>query len=146
MNPSFDELDKRIAKHVILWLLVIILIAVIGKAVKYAGLNPNPALYQVVLLNNGQAYYGKLHKVHSRFPYLSDVYYLQPQQGELDKFGKQVQPSDKFTVIKRGGELHGPTDAMYLSKENIIYWENVGADSTVAQGIKADKEVRARQK
>lgn len=149
MEP-FDTLDKRIIKHVVIWLVVLIALGGIYKLIRNAGTDPNPNLYQVVLLRNDQAYYGKLHKVHSDYPYLTDVYYLQPQQAQQGDNSKQQNTpaanSPKFNVIKRGGELHGPTDMMYIAKGSITYWENVGSDSLVSQGIKADKEQRAKQK
>lgn len=106
---------------------------------------PDPNAYQVTLLANDQVFYGKLHAVNSNYPYLTDVYYLKQQTPQVDKNGRQVG-GDKFTVIKRGiDEIHAPSDKMYLSRDKIVYWENVGANSLVAQGIKADKDWRAKQ-
>ena len=106
----------------------------------------NRDLYQVVLLKNDQVFYGKLHDVYSRFPYLTDVYYLNAQARPVDALGRPVgDQRQKFTVIKRGvDEIHQPTDAFYIGKDSILYWENVGPNSLVAQGIKADKDVRAK--
>ena len=73
------------------------------------------------------------------------TYYLKPPTPQVDKNGRQIG-GDKFTVIKRGiDEIHSPTDKLYISRDKIIYWENVGAQSLVAKGIATDKDWRAKQ-
>lgn len=135
----------NISKRTLSIILIVILALVVWKITKYSGLSPDGNLYQVVLLQNDQVFYGKLHKVHSDYPYLTDVYYLNPQEPELDRRGRQIG-GNKFTVVKRGfDEIHQPSDKLYFSKENILYWENVGSDSLVGRGIKADKDWRAQQ-
>lgn len=132
-------------KHVLTLVIVILLIgivAVLWKEVRFYNLKPDANLYQVVLLANDQAFYGKLHEVESVYPYLTDVYYLNPQQQDA----KSKDTTPKYTVIKRGiDEIHAPTDKMYFQKTNILYWENVGPDSKVEKGIKADKDMREKQ-
>ena len=137
-------MEKKYVKIIALVVIVIALFA-LAKSYRYAGARPDKNLYQVVLLTNDQAFYGKLHNIFSRNPYLTDIYYLNPQQPQLDKTGRQIG-GNKFTVIKRGiDEIHKPTDRMYFENDSILYWENVGPDSLVAQGIKADKDFRAKQ-
>lgn len=131
-------------------ILAVVAVAIIAtgfwKWIKYIDLQPSQTLYQVVLLRNDQVFYGKLHKINFAYPYLTDVYYLNPQQPQLDRQGRQIGGT-KFTVVKRGiDEIHQPTDKLYIPRENIIYWENVGPNSKVEQGIKADRELRARSK
>lgn len=140
-----DQLDKKIAKHVVLWLIVLIILSGTYKLIRNAGQNPDSDLYQVVLLNNNQVFYGKLHKISSHYPYLTDVYYLNPQTPEVDNKGRVVGgQGQKFTVVKRGiDEIHQPIDKMYFEESNIIYWENIGTGSLVARGIAKDKEYRA---
>ena len=85
-----------------------------------------------------QVFFGKLNKLNSSYPYLTGVYYLSPTAG------KEGEP--RFNVIKRGvGEIHMPTDKMYINRDAIVYWENVGANSNVAQGIAADKQLKAQK-
>jgi len=54
--------------------------------------------YQVVVLDNGQVYIGKLEQAGSAYPLLRDTFYV--QRVENDK--KEV----KNVLIKRGGEWH----------------------------------------
>ncbi|MBP9718030.1 hypothetical protein KBD59_01915 [Candidatus Gracilibacteria bacterium] len=110
-------------------------------------IKPDTNLYQVVLLNNDQVFFGKLHNADDRNPYLTDVYYLKQEEAKTDQKGKLVQPAQpSFRVIKRGfEELHSPTDQMHLNSDSIVYWENVGAESLMAKGIAADIADRAKR-
>lgn len=92
--------------------------------------------YQAIFLTNGQVYFGKLSDVNSGYVNIKDVYYLQVQQA--------VQPADtksasteqpKVSLTKLGNELHGPTDEMHISRDQVLFWENLKGDSTVVKAI-----------
>lgn len=137
-----DAFSRKNGVRITLWVVAIIAVIVFAKWLAL-GERPDKSLYQVVLLDNSQAFYGQLHNVWSDYPFLTDVYYLQPKV-KVDEFGNRVSEG-KFTVIKRGNETHKPIDRMYFNKDHVIYWENVGEDSLVTQGIKAEKEVRIQR-
>jgi hypothetical protein len=91
--------------------------------------------YQAVFLTNGQVYFGKVKNVDSSYVKVTDIYYLQVQQ--------QVQPKDntaaqtpQVSLAKLGGELHGPEDVMYVSRSQVLFWENLKDDGKVAKAIK----------
>jgi hypothetical protein len=89
--------------------------------------------YQAVFMTNGQVYFGKLADVTHTYADLTDVYYLQVQQA--------VQPAatdqkSQVSLTKLGSELHGPTDKMHISRDQILFWENLKDDSTVVKAIK----------
>src|SRR3989338_11199770 len=140
-----ENLDRKTSLHIVFAIALVVVVGLASKAIRYVvAEHPDANLYQVVLLENDQAFYGKLHDTNSRTPFLTDVYYLNAQQPQLDKQGRPIGgKGQKFTVVKRGyDEIHQPTDKLYFPRENILYWENVGADSLVAGGIAADKEYR----
>lgn len=87
--------------------------------------------YAAVLLDNGQVYYGKLTHAGSKFPELTDVYYIQSQV-------KQETKAVSNILVRRGNEWHGP-DRMFLNERHIILIEPVGTNSKVAELIQADK-------
>jgi len=87
--------------------------------------------YAAVLLDNGQVYYGKLAKAGSKFPELTDVYYIQSQVNQETKAVTNI-------LVRRGNEWHGP-DRMFLNERHIILIEPVGTNSKVAELIQADK-------
>ena len=92
--------------------------------------------YQAVFMTNGQVYFGKLSNANRMYAHLTDVYYLQVQQA--------VQPAatdskSQVSLTKLGSELHGPTDKMNISRDQILFWENLKDDSTVVKAIKEYK-------
>jgi hypothetical protein len=83
--------------------------------------------YQVVFLDNGSAYIGKMQQTEVNFIRLSSIYYIQSQ---VNQETKQVSN----TLTKRGNELHKP-DFMYINKKHIVMIEPVTPDSQVAKLI-----------
>lgn len=92
--------------------------------------------YQAVFLTNGQVYFGKVSNVDGSYVKITDIYYLQVQQ--------TVQPKDasasaannqQVSLAKLGGELHGPEDFMYVSRQQVLFWENLKGDGKVAKAI-----------
>lgn len=137
------------------WIWIVLILVVICAHIVWGSYNwrrrsaprVDKNLYQVVLLSNDQAFFGKLHNEYGRAPYLTDVYYLKPNtQGATDANGRLLNSQETYNVIKRGGEIHAPTDTLYLNAANILYWENIGEDSLVMKGIKAEKEYRTTGK
>lgn len=103
------------------------------------------AQYQAVFLTNGQVYFGKVSNINSSYVKLTDIFYLQVQQS--------VQPSDsskssntsssdnnQVSLAKLGSELHGPEDTMYVSRQQVLFWENLKNDGKVVQAINSYKQ------
>ncbi len=84
--------------------------------------------YQLVLLNSGQIFFGKMEKAGSAYPVLKNVYYVHQQ---MDPETKQV----KSILQKRSMEPHAP-NMMYINANSIAFIEPVSPDSKVAQVIK----------
>lgn len=101
-----------------------------------ADASPNPATaeklafstpYQVVFLDNNNAYIGKLQQVGNEYLRLDNVYYIQSQ---VNQETKQVSN----TLTKRGNELHRP-NFMYINTRHVMMVEPVTPDSQVARLI-----------
>lgn len=97
--------------------------------------------YQAVFLTNGQVYFGKLQNSRGDYLVLNNIFYLQasnaegensenPQETEADRTSGDVQ------LIKLGTEVHGPTDEMVISREQVLFFENLKDDGNVSQSIK----------
>lgn len=95
--------------------------------------------YQAVFMTNGQVYFGRLSKVDTGYAQLTDVYYLQVQQAVQPAAEKKETDQPKVSLTKLGNELHGPTDKMHISRDQILFWENLKDDSTVVKAIKNNK-------
>ncbi|MGA8367488.1 MAG: hypothetical protein ACLQMT_07505 [Candidatus Acidiferrales bacterium] len=83
--------------------------------------------YQAVLLTNGSVYFGHLQDYGGRNPVLTDVYYIVSQTNPETKQTNNI-------LVHRGKELHEPTH-MYLNANQILFVEDVGTNSKVAQLI-----------
>ncbi len=98
--------------------------------------------YQAIFLTNGQVYFCKLANVNASYVDCTDIYYLQVQQSST------VQPADNKTagqnpqveLAKLGKELHGPDDQMHISRDQVLFWENLKDDSKVVDAIKKNQE------
>jgi hypothetical protein len=88
--------------------------------------------YQAVLLANGSVYFGQLQGYGTPHPILTDVYYIVSQPNPETKQTNNI-------LVKRGKELHAP-DRMYLTPNQIIFIEPVGANSKVAELIAQAKQ------
>lgn len=82
------------------------------------------ARYQAVFLTGGQVFFGKTQEVTGEYLALSDVFYLSP--------GSDTQPSQ---LVKRGQELHGPSEPMVIPARSILFIENLRNDSDIVTAI-----------
>lgn len=80
--------------------------------------------YQAVFLTGGQVFFGRVGDVTAEYLTLGDVFYLSP--------GTEQQPSQ---LVKRGKELHGPTDPMIIPIDQVLFIENLRSDSDVVTAI-----------
>src|SRR5277367_42018 len=111
----------------------VLLLAVLTACEHGKGKGPEVSTeYSAVLLDTGQLYYGKLEKAGTRFPELTDVYYIQSSVNQETKAVSSV-------LVRRGNEWHGP-DRMFLNERHIVLVEPVGANSKVSQLIEDDKK------
>jgi hypothetical protein len=92
--------------------------------------------YQAVFLTNGQVYFGKVSKVDGSYVKVTDIYYLQVQQTVQPKDTSAASAANQqVSLAKLGGELHGPEDVMYVSRQQVLFWENLKTDGKVAKAI-----------
>lgn len=134
-------MDPSPASKLLVVLLIVLSLLVIGSmaAKVFAGTTSSQTVkskqFQAIFLVNGQVYFGHLSGINSDYLKLTNIYYLQVQQ--------QVQPGDKnstqqpqVSLAKLGSELHGPEDVMYISHDQVTFWDNLKDDGKVAQAIK----------
>jgi hypothetical protein len=96
--------------------------------------------YQALFLTNGQVYFGKLKKVDDSYVRLTDIYYLQVQQQVQPGQQNNAEQQPNVSLAKLGSELHGPEDTMYISRDQVLFWENLKDDGKVTQAIKQYQE------
>lgn len=101
--------------------------------------------YQAIFLTTGQAYFGKVvGSMTGQYVEMEDIYYLQTQQ-PLQQSTKDKKPADQPSVslVKFGGELHGPTDQMWFNRDNVLVIQNLRSDSNVVKTIENYKKANA---
>ncbi len=84
--------------------------------------------YQAVFLTNGQVYYGKLHGDNGTYVRLSDVYYLKGESSAT------ASPTTQ-QLVKLGTEIHGPDAEMMIRNNQVLFFENLRADSSIVKAI-----------
>jgi len=83
--------------------------------------------YQAVFLTNGSTYFGKLEAQGDQWFLLTDVFYLSAS----DQAATQL--------IKRGSEAQGPKEPMIISREQVLFIENLRDDGDIVTLIKKFK-------
>lgn len=93
--------------------------------------------YQAVFFTNGQVYFGKLATMSDGYMKLSDVFYLQNKTAAATSENLQdsTTKASDVELIKLGNEVHGPEDAMIISRDQILFFENLKKDGTVTKSI-----------
>lgn len=93
--------------------------------------------YQALFLSNGQVYFGKVIKNTKAEIILEDIYYLQvtrPLQ-QAQEGQEQANAQGELSLVKLGGELHGPTDAMHINRDQVLFIEDLKDESNVTRAI-----------
>ena len=122
-----------------LYIILIIVIALLSWKIKsnIDENNANRNLYYAVFLNNGQVYFGNMKNNTEGELVLTNVYYLQLEKNDLST---QAQLSGSmFSLIKMGNEIHGPTNEMFINKQNVLFYEKLRDDSKVVKSILDNK-------
>lgn len=97
--------------------------------------------YQAVFLTSGQVYFGKLERLTPKELVIVNVYYLQstdnPQQTSNTKTETNTNTATpQYSLIKLGGELHGPQDRMYINRNQVLFTEDLKDSSQVVTAIR----------
>jgi hypothetical protein len=90
--------------------------------------------FQAVFFTNGQVYFGKLQPMNNDYMKLTNIFYLQAKTDTTNP-QKTTEQSAGVELIKLGKEIHGPEDTMIISKNQILFFENLKNDGNVASTI-----------
>lgn len=121
---------------ILIGVLVVILLAASGYflySIK-KGESENVSDYSAVFLDNGQVYFGKIKSCwRGKWLELSDVYYFQTKDAAAGQ-GQNLGNQD-VALVKLGSELHGPTEAMKINRQHVLFTEDLTPDSKVVKAI-----------
>jgi hypothetical protein len=95
----------------------------------------NSGGYQVVYMSSGQVFFGKLQNPGGDYLVLKQPYTAQnvTPVGEAAPKDKQVST----TLLKVSQQTYGPEDVMSLKSDQVLFWQNLRADSKVTKAIEA---------
>ena len=139
-NKSTDSAMKRL---LIVLLIILSVLGIAAIALKIFLVHPasrdvKSKEYQALFLTNGQVYFGKLTHLDNSYVELTDIYYLQTQAAQPSSSSNTTPaPSPSLSLAKLGNELHGPEDAMFVAKSQVLFWENLKDSGKVVQAIKS---------
>jgi hypothetical protein len=91
--------------------------------------------YQAVFLSDGQIYFGKVTDVQAEYLVLEDIYYLQVDQQVQPERQEENAEEPRVSLAKLGNELHGPEDQMFISRLQVLFWENLKPEGQVTKAI-----------
>ena len=151
-TPRHAMREERSVRRFVLPIIVAVILIILGVVGWFAWSKTQTVVtaidsskYQAVFFTNGQVYFGKLQSFNNEYMKLTDIYYLQSQQSTeeaKDSKNPQQTSNDQGNVqlIKLGDEIHGPEDEMILSKDQVLFYENLKTDGKVAQSIEKYKK------
>ena len=89
---------------------------------------------------SGAALRHSLNQVNASYFKLTDVFYIQAQEADSktsdsENPQKASTQSTDIRLIKLGSEVHGPDDEMIISKDQILFFENLKKDGKVSDSI-----------
>lgn len=93
--------------------------------------------YVAIYMENGKIYFGKMQASDSDEPRLTDVFTLNVSSSQTQ--GQDAAQTD-FELVKLTDQFQSPTDLLVLSRNKILFWEPLKADSRVVEAIEKYKE------
>jgi hypothetical protein len=102
----------------------------------FIGAQVDSSKYQAVFLTSGQVYFGKLNTGSGQYATLRDVFYIQASSSDDSQNPQDTKASvTDLQLIKLGNEVHGPEDEMIISRDQILFFENLKEDGKVTNSI-----------
>ena len=145
-HASKEKKSSKRSKLPFIIIIAVVILGIIGW-LAILGMNKSAASeidkskYQAVFFTNGQVYFGKLSPLGGENMKLTDIYYLQTKSATGSEANPQETSTDSdVQLIKLGSEIHGPEDEMILSKDQMLFYENLKPDGKVAQSIESYKK------
>lgn len=115
---------------------VVVLLVAVGFIVKVGvdwsvSQRIDTSAYQVVYLNNGQAYFGKLQNTGGDYLVMKSPYTAQSVKDS-------TSTTDATTTLLRvRDQIYGPQDSIAIKSSQVAFWQNLRSDSKVSTAIDA---------
>ena len=117
-------------------IVLLIVGAVAWHLVQGKGGAPRGDRYQAVFLDNGQVFFGKLKNTHGDYLTLEGAYYTRKQDVPDDATEEQkAAVNNNVSLARVGDEVYGPESTIRIKAEQVLFWQDLKADSKVAKAI-----------
>lgn len=137
-NKKKKRIKNKILSLRTLWLVLLVGIAVliiaviafvVNNSVSSQSSYVNKSEYQAVFVNvtgssGGQAYFGHIVQLNSKYIELTGVFYLEPGS-----------TNNQFTLNNLSCALYNPQDTMIINTDQVAFWENLKSNSQVTSDI-----------
>lgn len=90
--------------------------------------------YQVVLLDDGKIFFGKMQNSRGAYITLTDPYYAQGETQKSSSATDSVSNSG-VKIFKVTSESYGPENTMSIQSSKVQFWQNLRTDSKVVKAI-----------
>ncbi len=101
--------------------------------------NNNP--WYAVKLVDGDIIYGKITDINTDPLVVESVYYNYDQKKtENDQQKKKISENGDLRLVKRGNETHGPDGKLQIFRAQVVFMENLRADSKVLRVIEDNEK------
>lgn len=140
MSSKKWKLLQKAEKQPKLVVLPLVAVLLVGFVLAWIFLIPHgqrvdSSTYQVVYLDNGQAYFGKLQNTSGEYLVMTSPYTAQdvkaPDQTDSEKDSTQT------TLLPVKSQVYGPQDSIALRAEKVLFWQNLEKNSKITQAIDA---------
>jgi hypothetical protein len=130
----------RIKKKWVITVGSIVVLALIGGLAMYSVDNARqqavkPERYQAVYLTTGQIYFGHLQNTKGEYLTVKGVYTVQSNASEDATATEAKQTS----IVKVSDQVYGPEDEIAIRSDQVLFWQNLKADSKVSKAIDSRK-------
>lgn len=103
--------------------------------------------YQIVTLNDGRSYFGKLKGLGREYVHLRGTFFLKVSAPEFSPEGEEEPSSEEpFALQRMGTQLYGPEEDVYIHESQIVSWQNLREDSPVVTAIEEYQNTKASDK
>lgn len=142
-NSAKPKPTKKIGKKVLISLFVAVVVValafifgpVVKNLVESKLFASRSEQFSAVFLTNGQVYFGEIRNISKTEIVLENVYYLQANSAGTQSVAPDAL-NQSFKLVKLGDELHGPTDELFVNREQVVFYEFLRDDSKVVQSIR----------
>lgn len=95
--------------------------------------------YQLVSLDTGEVYFGKLQNLSGEFVTLKRVY-TQARDQQTTAVADAANQQSGVVLNRLSVSVAKPEDTMYIARDKIVHWENLQRDSKIVQAIENDNK------